>query len=157
MNKETIPDSVPDKFRDEYIKTRNYIRQKYPKSSLYRSIKLIEEFKRRGYYFKDNKEVKSEINEWFENRWVNLKSYLDYKDGLIDKKDIKKCGDKSMLELGHSSCRPLYNKHEDNTKTADELIKKHGIKKLREFMNKKDKDPQGIIADWENLKIRQRK
>lgn len=128
-----------------YTEVANEIKKKYPKHSIYRSMMIVKEYKKRGGEISDDNE--KGINKWLDEKWINMDDYLD---GIITK-----CGDSSKIK--ESSCRPLIRVDNKTPILADEVIKKHGRSKIRRLINIKNQDPQNLILQWKEGKIIKKK
>lgn len=71
--------------RELYERTKNYIYNKYPNHSAYRSGMLVQEYKRRYYQKYGNanayigKQTKTNgLNRWFSEKWRNSRGKIGY-------------------------------------------------------------------------------
>jgi hypothetical protein len=69
-----------------YAKTKEFINEKYPKPSAYRSGLLVQEYKRRFSHkygnkspYIGNKTKKTGLKRWFMEKWVNQRGENGYK------------------------------------------------------------------------------
>lgn len=141
---------VPDKFLDKkkYLEAKKIITERIPKHSIYRSMAIIK-------YYKDvldgrideKKEKKSGINRWLDEEWIVVDPYIR------ENKKIK-CGT-SGYET-RSACRPSKSISNETPITISQVIKKHGMENVIKAVDKKNKDPQNLILDWENLIVKKK-
>lgn len=82
-----------------YDKIKKEIWKEQPKNSLYRSARLIKEYKKAGGEFTGEKE--NNINKWMDEKWISLNHYL--------RGEIVKCGEENtQKQFGeYPLCRPL--------------------------------------------------
>jgi hypothetical protein len=80
-----------------YNKIKDEIYKEQPKHSLYRSARIIKEYKKESGEFDEQSKPKMNIKKWFKQRWVSLPDYLN--GNLVE------CGN-SKLPL-YPLCRPL--------------------------------------------------
>ena len=138
--------------KDLYDDVKKEIIKKYPKHSAYRSMLIQKEYKKVFMdKYKDNKQPyldkkpkKDKLNRWLDERWINVYAY-------INENKIVECGNDEYVKF--SACRPLVKVNEETPMTIDELLKKHGKKKLNELIKIKNSDPQNLILRWEEGKI----
>jgi hypothetical protein len=79
-----------------YDEIKKEIYEKQPKHSLYRSARIIKEYKKRNGQFKESKENPLNIPKWFKQDWLDVQSYLEGKE--------KRCG--SVKNNKYPLCRP---------------------------------------------------
>jgi len=144
-------DSVPEKFidKDKYMQAKKYISEKIPVHSIYRSIAIIDYYKKNlDGRIDDKKEKKSGIKRWLDEKWIVVDPY-------IKENKIVKCG--SSEYKNKSACRPMIEISDDTPITIDEVIKKHGKIKVLEAIAKKNRDPHNLILNWHTLTIKRKK
>ena len=141
---------IPKKIKNPelYKKVRDEIKKEYPKHSAYRSMRIITEYKKRGGEMIEKLEKKSGLKTWLDEGWTNVYEYLK-------NNKIVKCGDKSALK--HSACRPLKRINKDTPLTLPELLKIHSKQDILKAIELKNKDPQGYIMKWKELKVIKKK
>ena len=127
-----------------YEKAKKDANEKYKRHSLYKSAYIQKRYKELGGKYKDKKPSNKEgINRWLKGEmWIEIEPYLKNKEIVI-------CG--SSNRKG-KACRPLIRVNDKTPITIDEVIKKHGKKKVKELVNKKKKN-MDIRIDWVNGKI----
>ena len=135
---ENIPENVLNP--DLYKKAKKMSDEKYKRNSAYKSMYLVKTYKDLGGKYSTKKKM-SKLERWRKEKW---KSVLDYLNG----KDIA-CGSN---KIGNNACRPTVRVDKETPMTIQQLIKKHGKKKLLEFAKKK-KNNMDLRADWNNLKF----
>jgi hypothetical protein len=134
-----VPSNVVNK--ELYLKVKNEIVAKNPKSSAYRSGRIVSEYKKRGGRYKGEK-PDGGLSSWFkEEKWVNMREFLKGKKVMC-----------SAANIDTSACRPL-NKGKRKILTASEVIKRHGAKKVGELVRAKEKN-MDIVIDWAKGKIK---
>lgn len=81
-----------------YEEVKNYVYNKMPLNSLYRSAHINRLYKQRGGTFISNNE--NNIKNWFKEDWINLNDYVRGK--------ITKCGDGDTMKQykEYKLCRP---------------------------------------------------
>jgi hypothetical protein len=104
------------------IKERIYKEQ--PKHSLYRSARIIREYKKEGGIFEGEKS--NNINQWFNEKWISLNDYINDK--------IIPCGSDKVNKEYYPLCRPL--------KIAQKMTKPQILKLLKEKDKLKEKPLQ---------------
>jgi len=124
-----------------YKKAKAKADKVYKRHSAYKSMFLVQEYKRLGGKFK-NKKPSGGVNRWNRERWVQIVEYL--KNG----KEID-CGSQNKK---NKVCRPLYRIDKSTPITLPELLKLHSKKDLLKLANKKMKDMKGRVF-WKNLRF----
>ena len=83
-----VPSNVVNK--ELYLKVKNEIVEKMPKSSAYRSGRIVREYKKRGGLYKGEK-PDGGLSSWFkEEKWVNMREFL--KGKKVKRKKVKTTG-----------------------------------------------------------------
>jgi len=134
-----IPDDVlnPKLYRQAQRKAD----ETYKRNSLYKSAFLVKTYRQLGGKYKDerNKEKQSEVKRWFQQKWVSMEAFVAGK--------IQTCGRSQGDMRKFPLCRPLYKRGE-KILTAQNVLDKHGVKKIKEMIAKKRKNPN-LRANWE--------
>lgn len=107
--------------------------------SLYASAWIQKTYKERGGKYKTPKEDKNNINQWFNEKWVQILPYVKNNNIVLcgeDNKDTK-------------ACRPLKRVNKNTPLTMDEIIEKWGKKKVIELAELKNKNMKGRL-NWVN-------
>jgi hypothetical protein len=121
-----------------YNKIKDEIYKKQPKHSLYRSARIVKEYKKQGGEFEEDKLPDMNIKKWFKQKWVSIPDYLNG--------DIVQCGN-SELKGVYPLCRPL----EIAKKLKPEEIK--DMIKLKQELKQKPLKTKSIIGtDKLNIK-----
>jgi hypothetical protein len=85
------------KNRKLYEEIKKEIYEKQPKNSLYRSTRIVKEYKNRNGQFRESKSKEQmNIPKWFKQDWIDVQSYMEGKE--------KKCG--SVKNDKYPLCRP---------------------------------------------------
>ncbi len=125
-----------------YKKAKAKADKVYKRHSAYKSMFLVNEYKKLGGKFK-NKKPSGGVNRWNRERWIQVIPYL--KTG----KQIP-CGAQNKK---NKVCRPLYRISANTPVTLPELLKMgHSKKDLLRLANKKVKDMGGRVY-WARLKF----
>lgn len=141
--------NIPKKIinKNLYEQVREEIKKKYPKHSAYRSMLIIDEYKKRGGILNKEYESKSDLKRWINEKWINMNQYL--------KGNIVNCGDQKYIKK--SACRPLKRVNKKTPLTAEEVLKKHNKKDIQKAINKKSLDPQNKIIYWDSLEVKNKR
>ena len=83
----------------------------------------------------EQKKKPEKLQKWREEQWVDVYSY-------VKNNKIIECGSD---KLDRHACRPL--KPKNKTLSLDDLIKKHGKKKMLELVEMKRKD-DAVRINW---------
>ena len=134
-----------DKKSKAYQKALEITNEEYgPKSSIYRSSRIVKLYKEFGGKIRSNKKS---LTRWFKEEWIQVIPYLE------EGKKIECGGRKTSVRKG-KACRPLYRVTKDTPITIDELLKIHPKKELIKSARKKEKSPKKTLL-WKNLKFRE--
>jgi hypothetical protein len=129
---------------DNYLNKEIYKKAKakadnvYEKHSAYKSMYLSRIYQEMGGKYK-NMKTDSSLKNWRDEKWIQVSDFL-----INGTK--KECGSGSNPK----GCRPTIKIDKNTPITINELIKKHGKKKLLEFAKKK-KSNMDKRANWNNL------
>jgi len=127
-----IPDNVLNP--KLYKKAKEEADKKFEdKTSAYKSMWISKKYKDLGGKYSGKK--KSLTSRWRDEKWIQIEPYI---------KDNKKivCGEDNTQ---NKACRPLIKVNQLTPMTMDEIIKKHGKKKVLELVNKKQNDMEGRL------------
>lgn len=125
-----------DKNSKEYKRAKQEADEVYEKHSAYKSM-----FITKRYMELTNKKLpstSSSTRRWLDEKWISVGDYLDGK--------IVACGSSAV----NSGCRPLIRITKDTPITIEEVIKKHGKRKIRTLSNKKI---EGYRISWFDAKV----
>jgi len=131
-----IPDNVLNP--KLYKKAQKKANETYKRHSAYKSMFLVKTYKDLGGKYSTEKKM-GKLERWRRESW---KSVFDFLNGKIIE-----CGSD---KINNNACRPTKKIDKETPMTIQELIKKHGKKKLLEF-SKKKKNNMNLRADWNNL------
>ena len=133
-----IPDNVLNP--DLYKKAKRKADQTYKVNSAYKSMFLVSEYKRLGGKYSGKKENKG-VKRWNNEQWIQVLPFIE-------------SGKKVPCGFGSStkSCRPSKRIDKQTPMTVQELVKKHGKKKLEDLANKKRKNMTKRV-NWEEASI----
>ena len=136
---------VPDNIKNPslYRKARKIADDTYKRSGLFKSAFIQKKYQELGGKYRGEKPKKDEgIQRWLKGEeWIKIIPYV--KEG----KKIK-CGSGNDKH----ACRPLIRVNEKTPITINEIIKKHGKKKVLELANQKRKNLDTRI-NWNTGKI----
>ena len=136
---------MSNKFLDKDIYNRaiKLADEKYKKNSAYKSMFLVEEYKRLGGRINPKLKTKSKLKTWLKESWVNLSPIALGLETSINK--LPKCGIKHPKQKKNPSiCRPTKKINKDTTSLAQSFSKSQ-IKKAFEIKKK------GKRVDWGKL------
>lgn len=133
-----IPDNVLNP--DLYKKAKRKADQTYKVNSAYKSMFLVSEYKRLGGKYSGKKENKG-VKRWNNEKWIQVLPFIESGKRVA-------CGFGSNTK----GCRPSVRIDKDTPMTIQELIKKHGKKKLSDLAKKKRKNMSARI-NWEEASI----
>jgi len=121
--------------KDIYNRATKLADEKYKKNSAYKSMFLVEEYKRLGGRINKNLK-KSGTTNWIKEKWVNLTPIAM---GLeTDIKKLTVCGKKHPKQKSEPTiCRPTKKINKDTTSLAQSFTKKQIIKALKIKKQKK--------------------
>lgn len=133
-----IPDNVLNP--KLYKKAKKIADETYKRPGLYKSAFLVKKYKELGGKYSTKKPKKTEgIQRWLKGeKWIKVIPYI--KEG---KEVICGSGDDKH------ACRPKIRVNKNTPITIDEVIKKHGKKKVLELAEEKRKNLNTRI-DWKN-------
>lgn len=121
-----------------YKKIKKEADEKFKKHSLYKTLWILKEYKKRGGLYKDSKpNINSGAKRWINEEWVQVVPYLE------DNKIIE-CGSNNKET---KACRPTKKINNNTPLTIDELLKIHGKKKLLEIAKAKNENMSGRM-NW---------
>ena len=126
-----------------YSKAKKIADEKYERHGLFKSAFIQKKYQELGGKYRGEKPKKSEgIQRWLKGEeWIKVIDYV--KDG----KKVQ-CGSGDDKH----ACRPLKRVNAKTPITIDEVIKKHGKKKVIELAEKKRKD-LNVRVNWNTGKI----
>jgi hypothetical protein len=133
-----IPDNVLNK--SLYRKARKKADETYKKNSAYKSMFIVSEYKRLGGKYSGKKEMKG-VKRWNTEKWIQVLPFLEEGKRVA-------CGFGSDTK----GCRPSIRVDKDTPMTIQELIKKHGKKKLTELAKMKRKN-MALRINWEEARV----
>lgn len=138
---ENIPSNIINK--SLYKKARKLADETYKRPGLYKSAFIQKKYQELGGKYRGEKPKKDEgIQRWLKGEeWIKIIPYV--KEG----KKIK-CGSGNDKH----ACRPLIRVNKNTPITIDEIIQKHGKKKVLELANEKRKNLDTRI-NWNTGKI----
>lgn len=126
-----------DKNSKEYKKAKREADAKYEKHSAYKSMFIAKRYgELGGTYDKDKGKKDTKLSTWRLERWIVVEPYLNNNKKIA-------CGSEKAPNV--HACRPSKRINKDTPMTIDELIKKHGKKKLLELVSLKKK---GKRINW---------
>ena len=137
---------MKDEIPDNVINSRLYKRAKDAattkfgaKSSMYRSMFIVSEYKRLGGKYSGPKEkmITGGARKWLSEEWIQVIPYIKEKKKVV-------CGDRTAAKKG---CRPFKRIDEKTPITIKELMKIHSKEKLIELAKKKKKD-MDLRINW---------
>lgn len=122
-----IPKNVLNK--DKYKKAKNKAIKTFgKKSSAYKSMYIVREYKKLGGKYK-GKKTKGGITRWNDEKWRAVIPYLNGKN--------IKCGATLNKKV---ACRPTLRKSKNTPITIQQVIKLHGKKKVKSLAKSKQKN-----------------
>ena len=133
-----IPDNVVNPTL--YRKARKKADETYKKNSAYKSMFIVSEYKRLGGKYRGEKKLKG-VKRWNAEKWIQVLPFIE-----SGKKVACGFGD------GGKGCRPSKRIDIDTPMNIQEVIKKHGKKKVSELAKKK-KNKMSLRIDWEEGKV----
>ena len=103
------------------------------KTSVYKSMWIVNQYKKRGGKYKGKKSINKGITRWLKEEWIDVKTIKRDKTGKIVK--YEKCGRDvdEVRKTGYPLCRPFKRITKETPKTVKELSKKS----LKKAKNKK--------------------
>lgn len=123
-----------------YTRAKDMATAKFgPKSSMYRSMFIVREYKRLGGQYSGSKEkaAKGGAKKWLSEEWIQVIPYLKENKKVV-------CGDRAEAKKG---CRPFKRIDDKTPSTIKELLKIHSKEKLIELAKKKKKD-MDLKVNW---------
>jgi hypothetical protein len=114
-----------------YEKAKHIVTKQYgSNTSAYRSMAIVKKYKQLGGKYKKNKKKDNGgISRWLNEKWIQVHQYL--KNG-----SHVKCG--SSNRRAHA-CRPSIRVSKKTPLTIQEVVRKHGRKKVLDFTSLKKK------------------
>ena len=133
-----VPDNVVNPAL--YRKARRKADETYKKNSAYKSMFIVSEYKRLGGKYRGEKKLKG-VKRWNAEEWIQVLPFLE-------------SGKKVACGFGKDSksCRPSKRIDIDTPMTIQEIVKKHGKKKILDLAKQKKKN-MNLRVDWEGGKI----
>jgi hypothetical protein len=118
-----IPENVANP--ELYKKAKKLADETYKRHSAYKSMFLVNQYKKLGGKYKNGKKVKG-VNRWNKEKWIQVIPYLE-------------SGVQAPCGAGDNkkACRPMKKVDSETPITLPELIKIHGKKKLLELARQK--------------------
>ena len=123
---------------------KNIPKFKKMKAGIYKNLAMIRHMKKDKKYAKYLKNVKADgkMRRWLDEQWVDVKEALKGK--------YKPCGRSSTKEKPYPSCRPMRKISEDTPITLPALLQEGAVKKIKEAIKKKEKNPSFRI-NWKEM------
>lgn len=119
-----------------YNRVKNIARKKFERyPSAYASNWIVREYKKRGGKYTKNKVNHSNLNRWFDEKWIQVIPYLEKKKKIP-------CGASNKHT---KACRPLYRVNKSTPLTISEVVDLHGKKKIIELAKRKNMNMKGRI------------
>lgn len=111
------------------------------KSSIYRSMYMVKEYKRLGGKYSGSKKEaeKGGVRKWLDEEWIQVIPYVQNNKKVV-------CGSKSEAKKG---CRPLKRVDKTTPITIKELLKIHPKKKLLDLAKRKKND-MSLRINWKS-------
>ena len=136
----SIPDNVLNK--ELYKKAKQKAIKKFgTKSSAYRSMFIVSEYKKMGGKYSGQKPKEKGLSRWIEEEWIQVVPFLESGKKIL-------CG----AGADKKSCRPNKRISEKTPITIKELLKIHSKEKLLKLAKEKKKDMSKRI-NWKLGKI----
>jgi len=128
-----------------YEKAKIIITKTYgSKTSAYRSMAIVKQYKRMGGTYKKNDNTKPEgTSRWLKEKWIQVIPFLTYKQE-------KPCG--SSHRRKHA-CRPSVRISKNTPITIQEVVIKHGKKKTKQLASKKKQNSEKSRVHWVKGKL----
>ena len=119
--------------KELYMKVKKESDKVFEKHSLYKSMWILKEYKKRGGKYKDKKPIKNKnklsgSELWLKSQWIQVLPFLE-------KGEIIPCGESNKQT---KACRPTVKINNETPLTIKELLKIHGKEKLIEIAKKKN-------------------
>ena len=133
-----IPDNVVNPAL--YRKARKKADETYKKNSAYKSMFIVSEYKRLGGKYRGEKTLKG-VKRWNAEKWIQVLPFVESGKRVA-------CG----FGDGGKGCRPSKRIDIDTPMTIQEVIKKHGKKKVTELAKKK-RNNMSLRIDWKEGKV----
>jgi hypothetical protein len=113
------------------------------KHGIYKNLAMIREMKKNKKYDNYFKNVKADgkMRRWLDEQWVDVKEALKGK--------YKPCGRSSTKKKPYPACRPM-KKLEGTPITLPALLQEGAVKKIKEAIKKKEKNPNFRI-NWQEM------
>lgn len=114
-----------------YNKIKDSIYKQQPKHSLFRSARIVKEYKKAGGEYTDDIKPKMNIDKWFKQKWISLNDFL--------RNDIVKCGnsDTQTKFNEYPVCRPLSIAKKLSKSQIKDLIDEKNILKQKPLLTNK--------------------
>jgi hypothetical protein len=129
---------VPDNVLNPaiYRRAKKIADETYKKNSAYKSMFLVNKYKELGGKYKGQKKLTG-VKRWNAEKWIQVLPFLENGEKIA-------CG----FGEGGKSCRPSKRIDENTPLTVNQLIKKHGKKKLMLLAGRKKKNMK-LRVNWE--------
>lgn len=121
-----------------YAKVKRDISKSYgDTTSVFRSMAIVKEYIKRGGTY-GGKKRPSLTKKWLREEWIDVLSHL---------KGVKmKCG---SSERRQHACRPSKRIDRSTPLTIDEVVRLHGVDKVKRLATEKSKHTEMARVDWE--------
>lgn len=129
-----------------YARVKKDVSKQYGNTtSVFRSMAIVKEYKRRGGKYATPKQTSS-TKKWLQEKWIDVLSYL---------KGVKKpCGEGKRRQ---HACRPFKRIDSNTPLTIDQVIKLHGVSKTKRLAMEKSKHTERVRVDWEKGLVKRRR
>jgi len=122
-----------------YRKARKEADSIYKRAGAYKNMFIVKKYKELGGKYSGKKT--NNLSKWRSEKWVSVKDYLSGKK--------IPCGEDS---IGNNACRPTKRIDSKTPITIQEVIKKHGKKKVKEVISKKLRN-MNLRINWNTMTI----
>ena len=128
-----------------YNNAKKNANKTFKRHGAFKSMYIQKKYKELGGRYKGLKKSKKAkgVTRWNREKWISVKDYLNGKYVL--------CGNDKVG--GKNACRPSIRMSSETPMTIQEVIKKHGKKKVKEIVNKKIKNME-LRINWNTLTIK---
>jgi hypothetical protein len=121
-----------------YEKAKQIVNKQYgSKTTAYRSMAIVKKYKELGGKYKTKKNDNEGVSRWLNEKWIKVRQYLENGSRV-------KCG--SANRRAHA-CRPSIRVSDKTPITIQEVVHKHGHKKVLELALKK-KNSDAYRVNW---------
>jgi len=129
-----------------YEKATGVVTKTYgTKTSAYRSMAIVRQYKQMGGTYKKNANTKPQgVSRWLKEQWIQVIPFIDHKQKIP-------CG--SSRRRKHA-CRPSLRISKSTPITIQEVIKKHGKQKIKQLASKKKANTEKSRVNWVKGKIK---